>query len=290
MAECGLFCFGYGYVAQKLASDFTRMGRGHVGGTVRDPLRLSKSPVALNLYGADVTIPSAYGCALISIPPHAQGCPVLADYGAALADSHTGWVGYLSTTGVYGDAGGAWVDEDSPLLSQEPHGRNRILAERQWLDWGEAHGKKVTIFRLSGIYGPGRSIVDDLRIGTARRIEKPGHVFCRIHVQDIVQTILAAMDHSHNARVYNLADDEPSSSGDVVAYAARLLGLTPPPLENYDDVAAELSPMRRSFYAACRRVRNDRIKSELGIRLHYPTYREGLTVILAEEHNPICML
>lgn len=182
------------------------------------------------------------------------------------------WRGYLSTTGVYGDWQGAWVDEASELRPNSKRLERRVLAEAQW------QAKGGHIFRLAGIYGPGRSAIDDVRAGTARRIDKPQQVFSRIHVDDIAQTIVASMHQPDPASVYNICDDEPAPAHEVVAYASDLLGVAPPALIPYEQ--AELSPMAREFYASNRRVKNGKIKRALGVVLRYPTYREGLAQCL----------
>jgi nucleoside-diphosphate-sugar epimerase len=189
------------------------------------------------------------------------------------------WAGYLGTTGVYGDRGGEWVDEASPVAPTMPRTRRRVAAEGRWL----ASGLPVHLFRLAGIYGPGpaRNPLDAVRSGTARRIVKPGQMFGRIHRDDIVQVLCASIARPNPGAIYNLADDEPAPPQDVVAYACALLGTAPPPEIPYEE--ADLSPMARSFYADNRRICNARIKEELGVILRYPTYREGLESLLAAE-------
>jgi len=182
------------------------------------------------------------------------------------------WLGYLSTTGVYGDWGGAWVDENSPLKGNTPRLKARMAAEEQWRE------KVGHVFRLAGIYGAGRSVLDEVRSGSARRIHKPGQFFSRIHVEDIAQVVVASMLKPNPGAVYNVCDDEPAASHEVVSYACELLGKEPPPLIPYEQ--ANLSPMAREFYAANRRVKNDRLKHELGVKLKYPSYREGLKALL----------
>jgi nucleoside-diphosphate-sugar epimerase len=189
------------------------------------------------------------------------------------------WVGYLSTTGVYGDRDGGWVDETSELRPSGARGRRRVAAETAWLDLWRDRGVPVHIFRLAGIYGPGRSPFDALRAGTAKRIVKPGQVFSRIHVDDLASVLLSSIARPRPGAVYNVCDDEPASPADVVAHAAQLLGAPPPPLVSFDEAA--LSPMARSFYADNKRVSNALIKTELGVRLRYPDYRAGLAAILA---------
>jgi nucleoside-diphosphate-sugar epimerase len=195
---------------------------------------------------------------------------------AALPD--LAWIGYLSTVGVYGDHKGAWVDENSATLPIHERSLRRLEAERAWLAFGAETGRRVEIFRLSGIYGPGRSVIDNLRAGTARRIAKPGQVFNRIHVDDIAGVLTAAIDKATGHAVYNVSDDEPAPPEDVVAYAAELLGLPVPPAIPFDE--AGLGGMAASFWAESKRVRNWRIRRELGIELIYPTYREGLRALL----------
>ena len=184
------------------------------------------------------------------------------------------WAGYLGTTAVYGDRQGGWVDEETPLEPTLARADRRARAEAAW----QGSGLPVHIFRLAGIYGPGRNAFTNLRDGTARRIVKPGQVFSRIHVEDIATILEASMAQPRPGRIYNVCDDEPAPPQDVVAYAARLLGIEPPPEQAYE--TAQLSPMARTFYKDNRRVRNARIKEELGVRLAYPTYREGLQSLL----------
>lgn len=205
---------------------------------------------------------------------------MLAALGEAVAKtSGVEWIGYLSTTGVYGDRQGGWVSEEDAPDPGQARSRLRLAAERDWLVFGDAQGVRVHIFRLAGIYGPGRNVLERLRAGSARRIVKPGQVFSRVHVEDVAAVLRASVARPRAGRVYNVADDEPSSQQEVIAFAAGLLGIAPPPEEPFD--AADLSPLARSFYSECRRVRNDRIKGELGVALRYPTYREGLRSLAA---------
>ena len=186
------------------------------------------------------------------------------------------WIGYLSTVGVYGDQGGRWVDETTPTKPNSERTAARVEAEAAWLRLGEEIGVPTHVFRLAGIYGPGRSAFDKLIAGTARRIKKDGQVFSRIHVEDIGNVLEASIANRDAGAIYNVADDEPAAPDAVVAYAAKLLGVAPPPEVDFAD--ADLSPMARSFYEGSRRIANTRIKSELGVKLRYPTYREGLAV------------
>ena len=204
---------------------------------------------------------------------------MLRHYRAGIARLPTlDWVGYLSTVGVYGDSAGAVVDESAPAASQQSSGQGR-----GW--WPRAHGSRLArrlgrpaqVFRLAGIYGPGRSALDKLRAGTARRIVKPGQVFNRIHVEDIASVLEASIARPRAGAIYNVADDEPAPPEDVVTYAAELLAIEPPPEVPFEE--ADLTPMARSFYGDSRRVSNALIKSELGVRLAYPNYRQGLKAL-----------
>ena len=219
---------------------------------------------------------------LLSIPPDADGDPALDCHGADIAAIEgLEWIGYLSTTGVYGDTGGAWVDENAPLAPTGERGKAQARGGTGWLALGAEHGLAVHVFRLAGIYGPGRNALAAVRRGTAKRISKPGQVFSRIHVADIAQVLAASIAKPHAGAIYNVCDDEPAPAADVVAHACTLLGVVPPPLTPLED--ADLSPMARSFYADSRRVSNARIKAELGVTLRYPNYRAGLAALLAEE-------
>jgi len=210
---------------------------------------------------------------LSSIPPQDHSDPVISLLPLIPnPQSPMPYLGYLSTTGVYGDWAGEWVDENSPLKGNTPRLKARMAAEEQWREKG-GH-----VFRLAGIYGAGRSVLDEVRSGSARRIHKPGQFFSRIHVEDIAQVVVASMLKPNPGAVYNVCDDEPAASHEVVSYACELLGKEPPPLIPYEQ--ANLSPMAREFYAANRRVKNDRLKHELGVKLKYPSYREGLKALL----------
>lgn len=212
---------------------------------------------------------------LTSVAPDGSGDPVLAAQRNEIAASqHLEWVGYLSTVGVYGDHGGGWVDEETPLTPSTTRGVQRVAAETAWA----ALGLPLHVFRLAGIYGPGRGPFEKVRDGTARLIVKPGQVFSRIHVEDIAQVLAASIARPNPGRVYNVCDDAPSPPEDVLAYAAELLGLPRPPEVPFDP--ASMSPMAASFYAENKRVRNDRIKAELGVTLRYPDYRAGLEAML----------
>lgn len=278
-----LFCFGTGYVASRLAADLLSEG-WTAAGTFRESTKrdtLAKSGIEPVLFDGSAPVPSEQlenvTHILISIPPGEDGDPALVHHAGLLEECESlRWVGYLSATSVYGDSGGALVDEDAPLLATALRGRRRVEAERAWLDLN----LPIHVFRLAGIYGPGRSALDQLTAGMARRIDAPGHLFSRIHVDDIVAVLRASMAKPKPGAIYNVCDDEPSESADVVAFAADLLGLDPPPLVVLED--AELSPMARSFYADRRLIDNRRIRNELGVVLQYPDYRAGLAAILAE--------
>lgn len=211
---------------------------------------------------------------LISTPPDEDGDPVLK---ARLMDGvRPDWLGYLSTTGVYGDRKGGWVDETSETTPSSARAARRLAVEIAWRCYAADAGLALHIFRLPGIYGPGRSPLDALRAGTARRFDKPGQVFSRIHVEDVARVLMASIAKPRPGAVYNVCDDEPAPQADVIAYGAKLLGIAPPPLEPFAEAAGTLSEMALSFYRDSKRVRNDRMKRELGIRLAYPSYREGL--------------
>jgi len=217
---------------------------------------------------------------LISAGPEDGRDPALAAFGAEIARARPRWLGYLSTTGVYGDHGGGWIDEGTPLVPATRRGRERVAAEEAWQSLAAAHDLPLHIFRLAGIYGPGRGPFAKVRAGTARRIVKPGQVFSRIHAEDLAQALLASIRSPSPGAVYNLCDDDPAPPEEVIAHAAELLGLPLPPAEDF--ATAEMTPMARSFYAESKRVSNARIKRELGIRLKYPDYRSGLAALLAE--------
>tara|TARA_R110002051_G_scaffold27998_11_gene66853 strand:- start:3527 stop:4426 length:900 start_codon:yes stop_codon:yes gene_type:complete len=291
-----LFVAGLGYSATHLA----RIWPGPVAGTVRSEAKaeaLRASGIGARVWDGDspLQLPDK-ACLLVTIPPDAHGCPVLRHVhtGPGPDDTgpdhdHTGLihdlrVTYLSTTGVYGDLAGGWAFEWSETHPQSRRAKARALAEDQWR---EATGGRVSIVRLPGIYGPGRSTFDRLRAGTARRIVKPGQVFSRVHVDDIASGLLALYERPEAAAraggVFHLCDDEPAPPQDVIAHAARLLGMDPPPDVAFE--AADLSPMARSFYAECKRISNACTKAALNWRPQYPTYREGLAAILAGEQG-----
>ncbi|PVA07749.1 SDR family oxidoreductase [Thalassorhabdomicrobium marinisediminis] len=277
-----LLSFGHGYSARALARRLDEDWR--IIGTTRSEDKaaalLAEGTEPRIWPGANLTPAlDAATHLLISAGPSEDGDPVLAqlkDEIAARREQFT-WVGYLSTTGVYGDHQGGWVDEDTPLAPSTRRGQLRVEAEAAW----QAMDLPLHIFRLAGIYGPGRGPFAKVRNQTARRIIKDGQVFSRIHVDDIAQVLAASIAHPDPGAIYNLCDDDPAPPQDVIAYAAELLGMPIPPAQDF--ASAEMSPMARSFYAESKKVRNDRIKSDLGITLIHPTYRAGLKALLDSE-------
>lgn len=277
-----LLSLGHGYSAAALAR---RLQGWTIIGTTRraeKAERLRGQGIEALLWpGADLSPAISRATHILcSIAPGDDGDPVLAAYGDAIAKAapHLKWVGYLSTTGVYGDHHGGWVDETTPLTPGTKRGRIRVLAERQWQALADHAGLPVHIFRLAGIYGPGRGPFEKVRNGTARRIIRENQYFSRIHVEDIGAVLAASIARPDPGAIYNVADDDPSPPEDVLAEAARLLGLPLPPEVPFDE--AEMTPMARSFYAESKRVANDRIKRDLGITLAYPDYRAGLRALL----------
>ncbi len=281
-----LLSFGHGYSARALAP--LLLARGwRITGTTRAPGKtrdIASTGVVPRIFpGDDVTADIAAAThVLISAGPDEDGDPVLRACGPAIARAAPNllWVGYLSTTGVYGDHGGGWVDEETPLAPSTARGAARVRAEAAWQALARECGLPLHIFRLAGIYGPGRGPFAKVRAGTARRIVKPGQVFSRIHVDDIAQILAASIARPRPGAIYNLCDDDPAPPQDVIGHAADLLGLPRPPEVAFDE--ADLSPMARSFYAESKRVRNDRVKRELGVALIHPDYRHGLMALLDE--------
>jgi len=279
-----LLSFGHGYSARALADVLIPQG-WRIIGTTRSPDKLAgiaASGVEPLLWpGGDVTdLLRAVPNLLISAGPGPDGDPVLAALGKQIATAASGlrWVGYLSTTGVYGDHQGGWVDEDTPLAPSTRRGQARVAAEAAW---SAIPGLPLHIFRLAGIYGPGRGPFAKVRKGTARRIIKEGQVFSRIHVEDIAQALALSLAAPDPGAVYNLCDDDPAPPQDVIGHAADLLGLPLPPAIPFDQ--AEMTPMARSFYAESKKVRNDRAKAALGWQPKYPDYRSGLAAMLAAQ-------
>ncbi|MEX0696408.1 MAG: SDR family oxidoreductase [Dongiaceae bacterium] len=288
-ADSRLFCFGLGYSALALVEALRAEG-WRAAGTCRTEAKraaLAARGIEAHVFDRDRPLDDAAAALagtthlLSSVPPDEAGDPVLDRHGADIARvPGLAWVGYLSTTGVYGDRGGGWVDESSPPAPSGERGRRRLAAERGWLGLHARHGVPVHLFRLAGIYGPGRSALDSVRAGSARRVVKPGQVFSRIHVADIVAVLRASMARPDPGAAYNLCDDDPAPPDAVVAFACELLGVAPPPPVPFEQAA--LSPMTRSFYADNKRVRNDRIKRDLGVTLRYPDYRTGLRALLSD--------
>lgn len=278
-----LLIAGLGYSGAAVARDALAAG-WRVTGTARDPARATPIP------GVTTIAFAAAGAALaeathllVTAAPAESGDPMLAAHAAAIAAApRLRWIGYLSTTGVYGDRDGGWVDEATPPVPGQDRSRRRLAAEEAWA--GFADRRAIDIFRVGGIYGPGRSAIEELREGTARRTVKPGHAFSRIHRDDIALAVLAAIGQAlpPGRRILNLVDDEPAESALVIEEAARLLGIAPPPAIPYAAAAAGMSAMGRSFWKENRRVANAATKSALGIAWRYPGYRQGLASILQQ--------
>ncbi len=281
-----LLSFGHGYSARVFARGLIARGWRVIGTT-----RAAEKARALLAEGVEPLIWPPEGTAaldaathiLVSAAPDPDGDPVLRALGEALAAraGRYAWVGYLSTTGVYGDRQGAWVDETATLRPAPGRSAWRAEAEGAWLDLWQRHALPIHIFRLAGIYGPGRGPFEKVRDGTARRILKPGQVFSRIHVEDIAGVLEASLARPNPGAVYNVCDDDPAPPEDVIAEAARLLGLPVPPGIPFE--TAEMTPMARSFYAESKRVSNARIKHDLGVTLRYPDYRTGLRAVMRAE-------
>ena len=276
-----LFCFGLGYCADYLSAKLIKQG-WQVSATCRTSEKAAVleasgiRPVLLSGKKVTVTDLGKADHILISAPPEQDGSdPVLNFAEAALAalQDQIKWVGYLSTTGVYGDHQGAWIDEETPAGLLSERGQRRVAAEAQWA----ATGLPMHYFRLAGIYGPGRNSLRALQNGTARRVVKQGQVFSRIHLVDISRILEASIANPNAGRAYSMCDDTPAPPQDVVTYAAELMGVSPPALQDF--ATAELSPMARSFYGENKRIRNNRIKEELGVSLEYPDYRAGLSAL-----------
>jgi nucleoside-diphosphate-sugar epimerase len=276
-----LLSLGHGYSARALAHRLIPQG-WRIIGTTRSAAQadaLRAEGVEPLVWPADLTKALARSTHLLSsIAPDAMGDPALRLYRSQIAAAPLRWAGYLSTTGVYGDHRGGWVDETTPLTPTTQRGAQRVQAEAEW----QSLGLSLHIFRLAGIYGPGRGPFEKVRDGTARLILKPGQVFSRIHVDDIAQVLEASIRHPDPGAIYNVCDDDPAPPEDVIGHAAMLLGLPLPPAIAYGD--AEMTQMARSFYAESKRVRNDRMKRDLGIKLLHPDYRAGLAALLASGH------
>jgi len=288
-----LICLGLGYSAQHFVETFgqkferiiaTMRGADRVAALNARP-RGNLEALLFDGTSASPELRHAIGeadAALISIPQDESGDPVLRVCGDAFAQApHLRSIVYLSTVGVYGGRHGDWVDETTPADPHSARSRDRRLAEQSWRDLGVRRGIAVAILRLAGIYGPGRNALTQIARGTARRIVKPGQVFNRIHVADIAQAIDAAFARNASG-IFNVADDEPTPAADPIAFAAQLMGVEPPPEIPFEEAAPSMSPMALSFWQECRRVRNDKLKRELGVNLRYATYREGLRALFEE--------
>jgi nucleoside-diphosphate-sugar epimerase len=284
-----LFVFGLGFSARHFA-ERERARFNAVRATVTEPERArslaAETGFTLRAFGPEADDPriaedlADTDVLLISAPLGRDGDTVLARYRDTIAKSRIGWIGYLSTIGVYGDQGGAWIDETTPATPKSARSRDRLAVETAWLALGAETGKAVQVFRLSGIYGPGRNPIVKLRDGRTQRIVKPGQVFNRIHVADIAATLAASIERPRGGAVYNVTDDEPAPPQTVTEHAARLTGLPLPPEVDFE--TADLSPMARSFYGENKRARNRLIREELGVQLAFPTYREGLAALVSD--------
>jgi nucleoside-diphosphate-sugar epimerase len=281
-----LLSFGHGYSARALTHLLQQSGTWSVTGTTRTPEKtrtLAQDGVVAVLWpGTDMTaLVAGASHVLISAAPNADGDPVLNDCRAAFETARPAWIGYLSTTGVYGDHRGGWVDEDTPLCPSTKRGRQRVAAEAAWQNLAAEFDLPLHIFRLAGIYGPGRGPFAKVRAGTARRIIKKDQVFSRTHVEDIAQVLAASIARPRPGTIYNVCDNDPAPPEDVIAHAAELLGLPLPPAEDFE--TAEMTPMARSFYAESKKVSNARIKDELGVVLKYPDFKVGLAALREAE-------
>lgn len=288
-----LFCFGYGFCCDYLARLVVPQGWG-VAGTTRDVEKkeqLAAQNIKSHIFDQNIPLNDPHFFLkdvthiLISSPPDDTGDAAFLHHAEdILKMPNLEWIGYLSSTSVYGDRGGELVDEASEVRPTSKRGTRRALAEAQWLSLAGELGAPIHIFRLAGIYGPGRSALESVRAGVARRIVKPGHAFSRIHVEDIAQTLLASINKPNPGSVYNVSDDMAAPSHEVISYACELLGIEPPPLLPFDE--ADMAPIALSFYNDNKRVDNHKIKSELGVKLRYPNYKLGLQACLEEEKKP----
>ena len=284
-----MLVFGFGYSARALAGRLAARG-WQVRATTRSAgkaAELEAEGIAAHVFDGEAPLADPAAALdgvthlLVSAPPGEAGDPVLRHHGDDIAAraGDIAWAGYLSTTGVYGDRGGDWVDEKSDLRPATARGQRRVDAETGWCGLWRANGLPVHLFRLAGIYGPGRNALETVRSGRARRIVKPGQVFSRTHVDDIAAVLEASIDRPNPGAAYNVCDDDPAPPQDLIVHACELLGVDPPPEIAFDD--ADLSEMARSFYAESKRVSNARIKDELGVKLAYPDYRAGLAALLS---------
>lgn len=288
----GLLCFGLGYCGTALARTLGTDG-WRVTGTSRTLNKERPGNLALIRFPASGEDNSRLRRAiseathiLSTIPPTDSGDPVVRACGSLLANApHLVWVGYLSTTGVYGDTNGRVVDEESAIRPSGPRGERRVKAEKQWLNLQARENLPVHVFRLPGIYGPARSAFDRLRRGKARRIDKPGHTFNRVHVDDIVRTLIASMNRPNPGRIYNVCDDCPAEPANVTLYACQKMGIAPPPVVSFEEAKKSMSPMGLGFWSDNRRVSNARIKAELGVELIHADYKSGLNAIWESERQ-----
>lgn len=283
-----MFCFGLGYSALALAESLCAESWSISGTSRAGDSHAERAAQGISMHVFERSRPLAEPALamagsthlLVSVPPDGEGDPVIDCHGLDIGSVTTlSWIGYLSTLGVYGDRLGGWVDESSECRPVNERSERRVAAEQAWLDLGRRADVPVQVFRLAGIYGPRRNPIETARRGAARRNFKPGQVFSRIHVADIVQVLRASINHPETGMIYNVCDDEPAPPQDVVTLACELAGCEVPPLVRFDE--ADLSPTGRSFYAECKRVRNDRIKTHLGVTLRYPEYRSGLAALAA---------
>jgi nucleoside-diphosphate-sugar epimerase len=307
MAKHHLLIFGLGYSGRAIAKAAMQAGFAVTATSRTPPARPEPGITIIPFDAAQSAIADATHI-IATAAPDEHGDPILARYAAQItAAPNLNYIGYLSTTGIYGDQNGGWVDEDTKPNPQSPRAQRRIAAEQGWSklsrpDDGAAKAaqsesgrtktrpKTIHIFRLAGIYGPGRSMFDDLRAGTARRVVKPGHLFGRIHRDDIAHGVLTAMQRpaQPGVTIFNFSDDEPAASAEVVVEAAKLLNMPPPAPVPYEQATQKMSPMALSFWSENRRVSAEKTKAALNLAWKYPTYREGLRAILAEEraHRP----
>jgi len=284
-----LFVFGLGYSATAIARRALH-GGWQVAGTTRDPVKakeLERAGIEVVLLDGDVDASLQVALAgtthvIASAAPGADGDPILTAFGSRIRRTDSlRWIGYLSSLSVYGDRQGAWVEESSDAIPSSDVGRRRLAAEQAWKALADEIGLPLAVFRLAGIYGPGRNLLRDVKSGRARRVIKPGQVFNRIHVEDIAGIVLAAMARPEKTGIFNLADREPAEQAEVVLEAARLLGVEPPPPMPFE--TAEISPKAERFWAENRRVSAHRLAKDLDYKLRYPTYREGLAGLLSGE-------
>ncbi|GAA3857847.1 SDR family oxidoreductase [Celeribacter arenosi] len=287
MSPPHLLSLGHGYSAQALSRHLIPAGWKVTGTTRRDDkaARLMDEGVSPILLPRDAlgNFDPPVTHLLISAGPDEYGDPMLRDFNEEIAGlaPNLVWMGYLSTTGVYGDHGGGWVDETTPLTPATQRGLARVSAENEWQTFASKHDLPLAIFRLAGIYGPGRGPFAKVRNGTARRIIKAGQVFSRIHVEDIANTLLASINRPQSTGLFNVCDDDPAPPQDVISYAAMLLNLPEPAAVDFE--TADMTPMARSFYAESKKVSNARIKTELGVQLRYPDFKTGLRALLDQE-------